>query len=1415
MPILTKNDTGYTDYNQPSQLTDQPKKFNEDFISEEEALRYAAARGADDSIRGIQQIYGQITNNEQLLEKLQEKDTKLKAIFDNPQYGSKALAAYMGTTMFLDPVGWVPILGWGRKAKSIQKGVNYGMSLGQSVRKGALGGAAWSGVGYYGEDDPTRAEGVLAGAAFGGTLAYGASKVANIYRKATGKSPAIPNSAQKQQMAGEDLVQQAKQGNLLSPEETKKAQDLVVEELMKERESSLSKSVSGLNLRKNYENIVGEKVWDVMVNNWGSGLVGVAAASGGYSALDDPEASELQKFGAALAMGLGGVLGVKGLKRIPINDTDNLGQIISKGFIDNYGLDDAYVKLKKGTLAEVNSLRSQFVDIVRATDAGLTDEEQKVFYAMLHGVMDDLPELKPLKDSTRQLIRNTGEELVRVGLLDPKVFRKNAETYLHRSYDKKMSGQAAGPEFIKAARQFKIIGDELRPRGPKPINITRKHYLKNVEKYRTQGFDVYDVDNLPEEAKIFDYLTPKQYDKKSKAYKKRYVEVGTTDDGKLILEDTNKIRLKRDYTKEERETMGEIENASFAIAETGRLMTNDLAAYKLFQNISESEFAVDAATFANKVDEGELIEDAWVQIPKSTKFKNKAHEVFEYGKLAGHYVPKEVYDDLSKLIPTTKDDFTKLLGDKYLGIMRFWKKSKTAWNPTVHVNNTMSNVMMYDNANGQYKYLKRGYEELRKGLDGRMDATIYKMAREDGVLDVDILSRELNKETNNALGKAINDLVVEGRDELTNSMNYSKKLVSGSKKLYNATFKKMEDWYQAEDQVFRMALYMDRLAKGYSRTDAAGDAKKWFIDYDINAPAINFLKNTATPFISYSYRVVPLLAETAAKKPWKFAKWAALGYTLNELGQAYGTGDEEVERMVMPDRLKERMYGLPFMPRTTIKTPFTAGRDETAPLYVDVTRFIPGGDVFSMGEKGIPLPIPVPFSKSITGETKYLTSPGALQPNFGIAGEVLAPMMYGIDPFTQEKIKGLGLGNDAKVKMQHVLSRLLPNVPAPYILPEKFESYSSRKIREAFQSREYSGKKAYASDYSPFEAIMSSFGFKLEPVQFTKLLGLEDAQLKRMYNTVRAQAYRLYREYEQNKSPEKKEEIEKQLNELYATLENAERIARAKREQVRERTQKKFGGVAIDPNYPVSDVTENPAERENPYTGEPYLREGFAWGGEMDVFTPLAKEVEKLAMMESVEGASALTQGVMPMEELEREQKQAGGPAYVTYGQGSLFNVGAKLLGVTQEQIESNFTDAAKIVNKAVDKGLVHPQERIIENEDGSYNFSKTGDAFNAVNHGLLSYRLGDKMSRRIALQVKEGIQGAQAPLESMLDRLNNKAGFDIRNSVENAEQAEELIYKKIEERTRKLKNKIPLESGKDFFFTPEEARHLYPLENL
>tara|TARA_R110000751_G_scaffold78464_1_gene158265 strand:- start:439 stop:4875 length:4437 start_codon:yes stop_codon:yes gene_type:complete len=1165
------------------EVNDKKREINPDYMSQKEALSYASMRGFDDSMRGIQQMYGQVTNNEELLEALKQKNDKLVKIFDNEEYGGKAQAAWMGTMMFADPVGMVPYLGWAYKAKKMQKGVSYGASLGQNVRASAGIGAAFSGVGYLGEDDMTRGEAVLVGGAVGGALGFGIGKATNAFNKSLS-----PNRRQKQKAAAEASAENIKRGDGLTPEEIAAGQKAVVDELMIEGPNQLSKSVSGLNIRKNYEDIVGTKVWNAMVANWGSGLIGLTATSGGYSALDDPDASELQKFGAAIALGLGAGLSGKLAGKIKLKDGSTISELISKGMVDNYGLADDYIKLKKESFSQVNSLKQQFLDIVRATDEVLSTDEQQVLYSMIHGVMDDVPQLKGMSDAAKKVIKETGRQLVDVGLLDQATWVKNADRYLHRSYDSKMLKNVDGTQAIKSARQFKIIGDELKPRGF--LDTTTKKNFEAEEHWKKEGWEILD-DSDPE----------------------KYV-------------------VRRQLTKQERLDRGEIENASFAISETGRLMTHDLSVYSLFQNISKSKFSVTQDDFLKGVASGDIIEDAWIQVPKSARNKGKAFEVLEYGKLSGTYVPKEVFNDITRLIPTAKDDFRKLIGASYLGLMRTWKKSKTAWNPTVHVNNTLSNVMMYDHADGGYKFLSRGAAELKKGLDQRTDATIFRMAREDGVLDSDILTRELNSETMGALERASSELSIKGRNELHGSINYSKKLGNFFKGAYNKTFKKMEDFYQAEDQVFRMALYMDRLSKGATRADAASDAKKWFIDYDINAPAVNFLKNSATPFISYTYRVVPLLAETAAKRPWKFAKWAALGYTANELGNKYGTGDEKAERRLMDDRYNQPMFGVPGMPSTTIKTPFSSGRDRDVPLYIDTTRFIPGGDIFSMGDKGIPLPIPVPFSRAITGQQKFLKTPSAINPNFGVAGEVLAPMMFGVDPFTHNKLKGLGLGNDELVKMQHVLARLNPNIPAPYILPEKYESFSSKKIREAFRNKESETNKEYGADYSPFEAVMSSFGFKLQPMDMAKLLRIEDSNFRRFYSQSRRDYFKVMQEYQMDGSPEAYEEAQKKIDVIYEQLENAERKYNAKR------SPKADGGL-VSEDFPVSNVKKDPKERGDPFAQKTYdqTRQRLATGGAVDAYSPLADEIERIAAQQSVEEGSQLLGGEMQMETLSRK----------------------------------------------------------------------------------------------------------------------------------------------------------------------------------
>ena len=62
---------------------------------------------------------------------------------------------------------------------------------------------------------------------------------------------------------------------------------------------------------------------------------------------------------------------------------------------------------------------------------------------------------------------------------------------------------------------------------------------------------------------------------------------------------------------------------------------------------------------------------------------------------------------------------------------------------------------------------------------------------------------------------------------------------------------KLSDYYALEDSIFRLALYMDRKSKGYNKLQAAQDARKSFIDYNIQAPGINALRSLPTPFLAY------------------------------------------------------------------------------------------------------------------------------------------------------------------------------------------------------------------------------------------------------------------------------------------------------------------------------------------------------------------------------------------------------------------------------------------------------------------------------------------------------------------------------------------------------------------------------------
>ena len=101
----------------------------------------------------------------------------------------------------------------------------------------------------------------------------------------------------------------------------------------------------------------------------------------------------------------------------------------------------------------------------------------------------------------------------------------------------------------------------------------------------------------------------------------------------------------------------------------------------------------------------------------------------------------------------------------------------------------------------------------------------------------------------------------------------------------------MDRLYIAEDSVFRLGLFKDRmtknLAKGMGKDEASKDAaqfaRKYMLDYEIDAPGVQLMRETMMPFISYTYRAAPIIAETLLKRPWKIAKWGLILNGANQL----------------------------------------------------------------------------------------------------------------------------------------------------------------------------------------------------------------------------------------------------------------------------------------------------------------------------------------------------------------------------------------------------------------------------------------------------------------------------------------------------------------------------------------------------
>ena len=886
---------------------------------------------------------------------------------------------------------------------------------------------------------------------------------------------------------------------------------------------------------------MGERGWEKFSNSPKASLGTVAVAGGAFAGYNsgfedwgdktlrdwygDDEPRDWQKYANAVG---GVIMGGMGVRYAAKANPDALGRFFMKG----YGQTDSYKSAKQARRGAEHIIMEGTVLPLAAKLEKISVPDRELLFKMV--TQEDLGDaagevvkrLEPLKKEINDTVFKLGKELVDAGILSEKVWLRNKDKYLHRLYNKPGKADTAF-----GGGGFGFIADEVKMRGNKiNVNIadwrTGKYDAggsRNKEGYEWEEFEHTEkgagvenwskwkqerADMIKENSEELSDLYKRAYEplglnktkaeigqlsaseKKSFDAAKKKVRKEVKDDFMPYhlnskMQPSATVDIRRDWTKAEREEMGEVTDILDTFLATGKLLAYDGATAKMLKSLSKTDSSSELNKSMNHT----------VQIPKTKENTKK------YGPLAGKFVSEDMIYDMKHF--NGDAGINKATSNKLFRIYRkqnaWWKGTKTVGNPAVHMGNFTSNLQHYDHAMAGYgfkqkwSFLGQAMRELNawkpgtgKGFD--VEGTDLNEATKRGLLDATLLSGELKEEGLAAVKRILareSTLMERFQDSDISLVSAAAKI---TRKLWDKTGKpiieKASQLYQYEDNVFRYALFKAEtqrltdlgLDKESAMNAATRKGREWFVDYADVPPALGWARETGLPFLSYSYGIIPKLAETAMKHPMKIAKWAAIGHIANEAGWALSDNEdrEEIERLMEAQSLGfDSMFGIPGMSPTKIKNPDHLmnffGKDQG---FWDISRIYTGGDLFDAREGGV-------------GQVKML--PGMAQPSFGFAGAV------GWTAMSIDQFKGRDIPEGKKIEAFY--KQMVPNLA---FIPN---TYANDKLKRA-----YSGKEGETIDvHTPLSALASSIGLKIVPVSVEKLEYRVGARLNNRIRELKSQ----------------------------------------------------------------------------------------------------------------------------------------------------------------------------------------------------------------------------------------------------------------------------------------------------------------------
>jgi hypothetical protein len=367
----------------------------------------------------------------------------------------------------------------------------------------------------------------------------------------------------------------------------------------------------------------------------------------------------------------------------------------------------------------------------------------------------------------------------------------------------------------------------------------------------------------------------------------------------------------------------------------------------------------------------------------------------------------------------------------------------TVWSIKTHFFNFISNVGMADLADLRAREIVAAIRHIAEQDGDYQDAVRY------GVFGSGEVERRINTEIMQPLLRQLMNEQIEESDA-----HWLPKMMMVMHRWYEKTDNFATGAYQMEDSIFRMAMYVKMTRQGHQPRHAAAMARAQFVDYDIRAPWINAIRYTALPFISYTYRVIPLLAEALISRPWKIYKWYVM-MALSSMIFSTLAGDDDEDLEDIHNLLPEDMEGTTFLgtPRA-IRLWYN---DENGnPVIYDLRNNIPGSNIFGL-----------------QGFTQNPWLPATLAPGGPL---VIAAEMT---TFNQSAVTGKAIIDTDSYNADENLARYAKHVYQAWMPDAPYVPFSRSwdRIVDSVNRTNDAGEL-----FSPGQAVMSSLGVKIQSI---------------------------------------------------------------------------------------------------------------------------------------------------------------------------------------------------------------------------------------------------------------------------------------------------------------------------------------------